>query len=138
VQCLVSASVFTIRRYVQVYVLLRGRLVDNIYQFTDNQITGGTELMISGKGMTIGHGLVVRIFYIFFKIILQKYTTVRKFYTFDIHSPWPTAVVVAHDGFSTYRSGPRRFGCRLWVPTGSEVSRCGSRRLATNRRTLRQ
>jgi hypothetical protein len=66
VQCLVSASVFTIRRYVQVYVLLRGRLVDNIYQFTDNQITGGTELLISGKGMTIGHGLVVRIFlYIF-------------------------------------------------------------------------
>jgi hypothetical protein len=31
------------------------------------------------------------------KIILQKYTTVCKFYTFDNHSPWSTAAAVAHD-----------------------------------------
>jgi hypothetical protein len=36
------------------------------------------------------------------KIILKKYTTISKFYTFDIHSTWPMAVSVltamGHDG----------------------------------------
>jgi hypothetical protein len=42
-------------------------------------------------------------FYIYIlKIILKKYTTISKFYTFDIHSTWPMAVSVltamGHDG----------------------------------------
>jgi hypothetical protein len=44
------------------------------------------------------------IFLYFFKIILQKYRTFRKFCTFDIHSSWLTAVsaltVVAHGGMT--------------------------------------
>jgi hypothetical protein len=42
---------------------------------------------------------------------LQKYTTIWKFYTFDIHSPWPTAVsgltAVGHGGSDVARGPPR-------------------------------
>jgi hypothetical protein len=46
-----------------------------------------------------------------FKIILQKYTTVWKFYTFDNHSPWSTTVsgltAVAQGGSEVPRGPPR-------------------------------
>jgi hypothetical protein len=77
-----------------------------------------------------------KFFYIFL-IILQKNTTVSKFYSFDNHSPWPMAAVVAHNSFRSNRRGPRRFGSRPWALTGVEVSRCGPWRLPTNRRALR-
>jgi hypothetical protein len=66
-----------------------------------------------------------KIFYIYFLIILQKNTTVSKFYSFDNHSPWPTVAVVAHNSFRSNRRWPRRFGSRPWALTGVEVSRLG-------------
>jgi hypothetical protein len=52
-------------------------------------------------------GSIVGDFILFCKIILQKYTTVSKFYTFDIHSSWPTAVRISSLGTQCHR---RRHG----------------------------
>jgi hypothetical protein len=76
--------------------------------------------------------------FIYILIILQKYTTISRFYSFDNHLSWPTAAAMAHDDFRSSRRGPRRFGNRPWAPIGVEVSHCGPQRLTTNRCALRQ
>jgi hypothetical protein len=69
-------------------------------------------------------------FYIYFLIILQKYTTVSKFYSIDNYSPWPTAVsgltVMGHSGAEVavgYGGGRRRLQC----PHGGMKPPCNRR-----------
>jgi hypothetical protein len=69
-------------------------------------------------------------FFIYFLIILQKYTTVSKFYSIDNHSPWPTAIsgltVVGHGGSEVavgYGGGRRRLQC----PHGGMKPPCNRR-----------
>jgi hypothetical protein len=58
--------------------------------------------------------------FILFKFILQKYTTVSKFISFDHQPPWCTAAAMGHVVWRTNRRGPRRLGQR---PRAQRVGR---------------
>jgi hypothetical protein len=90
------------------YLFCRGWIASNFPSLM-------AQLLISAEGWNL---------FIYFLIILQNYTMVPKFYSFDNQSSWATAAFVAHGDFWSNRRGPRQFGkChgprRLQYPHGS-------------------
>jgi hypothetical protein len=72
-------------------------------------------------------------FFIHFLNHFAKIYDRLKFYTFDIHSPWPAVAAMARGGFSTYRRGPRRLGCHRGVRSAT-----GGMEWPSNRRRPRR